>query len=112
MRTMTAYSEGRPFIMRFCQLTCLGEYSGLNFGRFRGSTQFKIFRRGVSNVILVMPLRTDKRRRACARLGLTRYSPPLPVAGFQTFGDTLRSEDDESMKPASNVKTPAQYIAS
>lgn len=41
--------------------------------------------------LLVMTLRTDKRRRACARLGLTRYSQPLPLAGFQTFGDTLRS---------------------
>jgi len=36
----------------------------------------------------------------------------LPLAGFQTFGDTLRCEDDEFMKPAANVKTPAQYIAS
>jgi hypothetical protein len=27
----------------------------------------------------------------CARLGLTRFSQPLPLAGFQTFGDTLRS---------------------
>jgi hypothetical protein len=35
-----------------------------------------------------------------------------PAAGFQTFDDTLRREDGESMKPASNVKTPAQYIAS
>ena len=41
--------------------------------------------------LLVMTLRTDKRRRACARIGLTRYSQPLPLAGFQTFGDTLRS---------------------
>src|SRR6266849_10813104 len=41
--------------------------------------------------LLVMTLRTDKRRRACARLGLTRYSQPLSLAGFQTFGDTLRS---------------------
>jgi len=41
--------------------------------------------------LLVMTLRTDKRRRACTRLGLTRYSQPLPLAGFQTFGDTLRS---------------------
>src|SRR5262252_1268142 len=41
--------------------------------------------------LLVTTLRTDKRRRACARLGLTRYSQPLPLAGFQMFGDTLRS---------------------
>jgi hypothetical protein len=41
--------------------------------------------------LLVMTLRADKRRRACARLGLTRYSQRLPLAGFQTFGDTLRS---------------------
>src|SRR5215831_8690059 len=41
--------------------------------------------------LLVMTSRTDKRRRACARLGLTRYSQPLQLAGFQTFGDTLRS---------------------
>jgi hypothetical protein len=41
--------------------------------------------------LLVMTLRPDKSRRACARLGLTRYSQPLPLAGFQTFGDTLRS---------------------
>src|SRR5882757_6417713 len=41
--------------------------------------------------LLVMTLSTDKRRCACARLGLTRYSPPLPLAGFQTVGDTLRS---------------------
>jgi hypothetical protein len=34
------------------------------------------------------------------------------AGGFRTFGDTLRSEDEESMKPAANVKTPAQYIAS
>ena len=26
-----------------------------------------------------------------ARLGLTRYSQPLPLAGFQTSGDTLRA---------------------
>src|SRR5258708_39854214 len=62
--------------------------------------------------LLVMTLRTDKRRRACARLGLTRYSQPLPLAGFQTFGDTLRSGRRRIMKPPSNVKTPAQYIAS
>src|SRR5215471_15869060 len=41
--------------------------------------------------LLVITLRTDKIRRACARLGLTRYSQPLPLAGFQTAGDTLRS---------------------
>jgi len=36
----------------------------------------------------------------------------LPLADIQSSGDTLRSDDDESMKPPSNVKTPAQYIAS
>ena len=63
-------------------------------------------------LFLVMTLRTDKRRRACARLGLTRYSQPLPLAGFQTSVIHFVREDDESMKPPSNVKTPAQYIAS
>ena len=41
--------------------------------------------------LLVMTLGTDKRRRACARLGLARYSKPLPLTGFQPFGDTLCS---------------------
>jgi len=63
-------------------------------------------------LFLVMTLRTDKRRRACARIGLTRYSQPLPLAGFQTSVIHFVREDDESMKPPSNVKTPAQYIAS
>ena len=62
--------------------------------------------------LLVMTLRTDKRRRACARIGLTRYSQPLPLAGFQTSVIHFVREDDQSMKPPSNVKTPAQYIAS
>ena len=70
------------------------------------------FHKHPSPPLLVMNLRTDKRRRACARLGLTRYSQPLPLAGFQTFGEHFVREDDESMKPPSNVKTPAQYIAS
>src|SRR4051794_18181252 len=35
--------------------------------------------------------RNGRRTRACARLGLTRYSQPLPLGGFQTFSDTLRS---------------------
>jgi len=56
--------------------------------------------------------KNGQRRRACARLGLTRYSQPLPLAGFQTFGKHFVPEDDESMKPPSNVKTPAQYLAS
>jgi hypothetical protein len=47
--------------------------------------------------------------RAC-RKASTRHL--LPLAGFQTFDDTLARKDDESMKPPSNVKTPAQYIAS
>src|SRR6516162_1628835 len=60
-----------------------------------------------------MTLRTDKRRRACARLGLTRYSQPLPLAGFSNVSAThFVREDDKSMKPPSNVKTPAQYMAS
>src|SRR5215469_7369134 len=59
-----------------------------------------------------MTLRTGQRRRACTRLGLTRYSQPLPLAAFQTFGIHFVRENDESMKPSSNVKTPAQYIAS
>jgi hypothetical protein len=37
--------------------------------------------------LLVMTLRTDKD----AVLAHGRYSQPLPLAGFQTFGDTLRS---------------------
>jgi hypothetical protein len=37
---------------------------------------------------------------------------PLPLADLQSSGDTLRSDDDESMKPPSNVKTSAQFIAS
>src|SRR5258708_37988877 len=49
------------------------------------------FRKRPPPSLLVMTLRTDKRRRACARLGLTRYSQPRPLAGFQTVGDTLRS---------------------
>src|SRR5713226_4376053 len=49
------------------------------------------FRKRPPPSLLVMTLRTDKRRRACARLGPTRYSQPLPLAGFQTVGDTLRS---------------------
>lgn len=35
--------------------------------------------------------KNGQRRRACARLALTRYSQPLPLTGFQTFGDTLCS---------------------
>src|SRR5260370_10580903 len=49
------------------------------------------FRKRPPPSLLVMTLRTDKRRRACARLGLTRYSQPLPRPGFQTVGITLRS---------------------
>jgi hypothetical protein len=37
---------------------------------------------------------------------------PLLPAGFQTSGIHFVGEDDESMKPPSHVKTPAQYIAS
>ena len=46
--------------------------------------------------LLVMTLRTDKRRRACAQLGLTRYSQPLPLAGFSNvrqFGNRKSSEN-------------------
>src|SRR5258708_9022727 len=38
-----------------------------------------------------MILRTDKGRVRCAGLGLTGSSKPLPLPGFKTFGDTLRS---------------------
>jgi hypothetical protein len=42
-----------------------------------------------------------------------RKTQSLTLAGFQTSGDTLSfRQDDESMKPPSNVETPAQYIAS
>ena len=61
---------------------------------------------------LNLALITDKRRCACVRLGLTRYSQPLPPAGFQPSVTHFIREDDESMKPPSNVKTSAQYIAS
>src|SRR5215472_16692618 len=36
----------------------------------------------------------------------------LMPAGWFSHVDTLVREDDESMKPPSNVKTPAQYVAS
>lgn len=62
--------------------------------------------------LLVMTLRTDKRRRACARLGLTRYSQPCRWLVFKRSVIHFVREHDESMKPPSNVKTPAQYIAS
>ena len=43
--------------------------------------------------------------------GLIRYLHSLP-AGLPTVGIHFIRKDDEPMKPASNVKTPAQYIAS
>jgi len=46
-----------------------------------------------------------------ARLGLTRYSRPLWLVFKRSVIHFVR-ENDESMKPPSNVKTPAQYIAS
>jgi hypothetical protein len=62
--------------------------------------------------LLVMTLRTDKRRCACARLGLTRYSQPCRWLVFKRSVIHFVRKDDESMKPPSNVKMPAQYIAS
>ena len=62
--------------------------------------------------LLVMTLRTDKRRRACARQGLTRYSHPCRWLVFKRSVIHFVREDDESMKPPPKVKTPAQYIAS
>ena len=47
------------------------------------------------------------------RLGLTRYSQPCRWLVFKrSVIHSVRENDDESMKAPSNVKTPAQYIAS
>src|SRR6266853_986878 len=52
-----------------------------------------------------------QRRRAwhapCARLGLTRYSQPCRWLVFKRSVTHFVREDHESMKPPSNVKTPA-----
>ena len=46
--------------------------------------------------LLVMTLRTDKRRRACAQLGLTRYSQPLPLAGFSNVRQSGNRKSSEN----------------
>ena len=47
--------------------------------------------RGLLNTVKSDSRIMDVETLVCARRGLTRYSQPLPLAGFQTLGDTLRS---------------------
>ena len=56
--------------------------------------------------------KNGQKTRACARLGFTRCSQPCRWLVFKRSVIHFVREDDESMKPPSNVKTPAQYIAS
>ena len=46
--------------------------------------------------LLVMTLRTDKRRRACAQLGLTRYSHPLLLARFSNVRQSANRKSSEN----------------
>jgi hypothetical protein len=68
--------------------------------------------RDVKMALLRSPRRAA--RSSAARLIWRKISPrpPRTVAGFQTSVIHFVRENDESMKPPANVKTPAQYIAS
>jgi len=59
-----------------------------------------------------MTLRTDKNTGASARLLLRNIAAPTRWLGFKPSVIHFVGEDDESMKPLPDVKTPAQYITS
>jgi hypothetical protein len=59
----------------------------------------------------VMNLRTGRRQGPCTRLAL-RDTHSCRWLAFKHPVIHFVRQDDESMKPPSNVKTPAQYIAS